>query len=74
MAKIYNFLASLKITILSGIFLAGGLNWQLIAGTENLPSVALWQTGIVIQLHPAWIAVLFSGFPLLYSAISRLLF
>ncbi|MCL2410792.1 MAG: cation-translocating P-type ATPase, partial [Treponema sp.] len=60
LTKIYNFLSSLKITIIGGTFLAG--------------SLALILLNITSPVNPAWVAVILCGFPLLYNAVWRILF
>jgi len=59
--KIYDFLSSLPITIIGGVFLAAGLTLRL--------------TDIHIPyFDPAWVATALCGYPLLYSAIHRIIF
>ncbi len=60
MEKLIRFLESLKMTILGGIALA--------------VSLVLWLTDVHSAFDPAWITVFISGLPLLYWAITRLLF
>lgn len=58
MAKVSEFLSSLKMVIVSGIFLAVSLGLML--------------NNIKIAFDPAWITVVISGFPLVYIAFSTL--
>ena len=60
MKKSMDFLAGLKMTIISGVFLAA--------------SLILMLTGTEPPVDPAWITVVISGLPLLYLAITRLVF
>lgn len=60
MKRLTDYLAGLKMTILSGIFLALSLIFML--------------TKTAVPIDPAWITVLISGLPLLYLAITRLLY
>jgi len=57
--KIYDFLSSLKITIIGGVFLAA--------------SLILLLTKTSVPIDPAWAAVLLCGYPLLYNAIWSLI-
>ena len=52
--KIYDFLSSLKVTIVSGVFLAISLTLHLL--------------DIHVPIDPAWVAVLLSGTRILYNA------
>ncbi|MDR2599723.1 MAG: cation-translocating P-type ATPase [Oscillospiraceae bacterium] len=56
---IYDFLSSLIITIIGGVFLATGLTFRLV--------------GIESPVDPAWVTVVLCGYPLLYSAIYRII-
>ena len=58
MAKVSEFLSSLKMVIVSGIFLAASLGLML--------------NDIKIAFDPAWVTVVISGFPLVYIAFSTL--
>ena len=60
LVKIMNFLAGLKMTIISAIFLIIAIICMIF--NINLP------------VNPAWGAVLISGIPLIYLAIERLIF
>ncbi|TEB07971.1 putative copper-exporting P-type ATPase V [Pelotomaculum schinkii] len=60
MEKTMDFLAGLKMTIVSGVFLAA--------------SLILMLTGTELPVDPAWVTVVISGLPLLYLAITRLVF
>ncbi|MCD8292323.1 MAG: hypothetical protein LUC23_00980, partial [Prevotellaceae bacterium] len=60
MEQFIHFLESLKMTILGGVAL--------------VVSLVLWLTGIHPLIDPAWITVFISGVPLLYWAITRLVF
>ncbi len=60
MKKFTDFLSGMKMTILSGIFLA--------------ISLILMITKTKLALDPAWMTVLISGIPLLYLAITRLFY
>jgi len=66
LTKIYNVLSGLKITITGGVFLAASLTLRLLG--VQIPAIHTW------VLDPAWVAVVLCGYPLLYSAIHRLLF
>ena len=58
--KISDCFAGLKATIISGIFL--------------LASLVLMLTGKQVPVDPAWVTVILSGYPLLYLAITRLVY
>ena len=58
--KISDCFAGLKATIVSGIFL--------------LASLVLMLTGKQVPVDPAWVTVILSGYPLLYLAITRLVY
>lgn len=58
--KVSDFFAGLKMTIVSGIFL--------------LLSLFLLITGKEVPIDPAWVTVILSGYPLLYLAITRLVY
>lgn len=58
--RISDFLAGLKMTIVSGVFLA--------------ISLVLMLTDIEFPIDPAWVTVIISGLPLVYLAITRLIF
>ncbi len=60
MKRIIKFLESLKMTIVGGVAL--------------VISLILWLADINVKFDPAWITVVISGLPLLYSAITRLIF
>ncbi|MEN6460385.1 MAG: cation-translocating P-type ATPase [Syntrophomonas sp.] len=60
MEKAMDFLAGTKMTIVSGVFLAA--------------SLILLLTGTNLSVDLAWITVVISGIPLLYLAITRLVF
>jgi P-type Cu+ transporter len=60
MKKSMDFLAGVKMTIVSGVFLAA--------------SLILMLTGTELPVDPAWITVVISGLPLLYLAIIRLVY
>jgi len=60
MKKFMDLLAGVKMTIVSGVFLAASLTLML--------------TGTELPIDPAWITVVISGLPLLYLAITRLVF
>jgi len=55
-----DFLGGLKMTVVAGVFLAASLIGML--------------TGTQIPVDPAWITVAISGLPLLYLAVTRLVF
>ena len=55
-----NFLNSMKMTIVSGIFL--------------IVSFILMMMKITVPVDPAWGSIIISGLPLLYSAVTRLVF
>lgn len=58
--KISDFLAGFKMTVVSGVFL--------------VISLALMLTGNKLPIDPAWVTVIISGFPLVYLAVTRLVF
>lgn len=58
--KTSDYFAGLKMTIVSGIFL--------------LASLILMLTGKEVAIDPAWVTVVLSGYPLLYLAITRLVY
>ncbi|MDR2943979.1 MAG: hypothetical protein LBU81_02680, partial [Methanosarcinales archaeon] len=58
MKKLFDLLSGAKMTILGGLFL--------------IPSLYLLLTGAEIQVDPAWVTVIICGFPLMYLAITRL--
>ena len=58
--KSSDFFAGIKMTIVSGIFL--------------LASLIIMITGFDFPINPAWITVIISGYPLLYLAITRLIY
>lgn len=58
--KIFELFSSIKMTILAGVFL--------------FASLILMLTEISIPIDPAWVTVAICGFPLLYLAMTRLLF
>ncbi len=58
--KISDVLAGIRMTVLSGIFL--------------LISLVLMLTGKDITIDPAWASVIISGFPLIYLAMTRLIY
>jgi copper-(or silver)-translocating P-type ATPase len=60
MKKSMDFLAGFKMTVISGVFLAA--------------SLILMLTGRSLPVDPAWATVAISGLPLLYLAITRLVF
>ncbi|AGL02323.1 heavy metal translocating P-type ATPase [Desulfoscipio gibsoniae] len=60
MEKSMDFLTGVKMTIVSGVFLTA--------------SLILMLTGTELPVDPAWITVVISGLPLLYLAITRLVF
>jgi len=66
LTKIYNLLSGLKTTLVGGVFLAASLTLRLLG--VQIPAINTW------VLDPAWVAVILCGYPLLYSAIHRLLF
>jgi len=58
--KIYEFLSGLRMTIVSGVFLAISLTLHLVS--------------IDVPVDPAWVAVTVSGIPLLYNAMWALIY
>ena len=60
--QVMEFLEGLKMTILSGVFLLISAIFMIIG------------FDVPIYLNPAWITVIISGLPLLYLAITRLIF
>ncbi len=59
-ARFHNFLGSLPMTVVGGLFLAASLTLMLM--------------GKEIAFDPAWITVFICGLPLLYAALTMLLF
>lgn len=60
MKKVMDFLAGIKMTVVSGVFLAVSLLFLL--------------TKTKVPVDPAWITVVISGLPLIYLALIRLVF
>lgn len=60
MKKYMDFLAGVKMTIVAGVFL--------------VLSLILMLTGKTTIIDPAWVAIVICGLPLLYLAITRLIF
>ena len=58
--KLFVILSGTKATIVGGIFLAA--------------SLVLWLAGIDVSIDPAWVPVIICGYPLLYLALTRLIF
>ena len=58
--KLCDTFAGLKMTIVSGVFL--------------IASLVLMLTGHKVKFDPAWVTVVLSGYPLLYLAITRLVY
>ena len=58
--KLCDTFAGLKMTVISGIFL--------------IASLVLMLTGHKVKFDPAWVTVVLSGYPLLYLAITRLVY
>ena len=58
--KIFHLFSGLRLTIVAGIFLAFSLYIML--------------TGMQVPLDPAWVTIIISGFPLVYLAITRVIF
>ena len=51
-----------------------GLRWTIVSGIFLLASLILMLTGIEVPVDPAWVTVILSGYPLLYLAITRLIY
>ncbi len=60
MERLIKFLESLRMTIVGGVAL--------------LASLTLWLTGVEVRVDPAWLTVFICGLPLLWLAVTRLLF
>ena len=60
LCKISDCFAGLKMTVVSGIFL--------------MLSLILMLTGKTFAIDPAWVTVILSGYPLLYLAVTRLVY
>lgn len=58
--KMCDYFSGLKMTVISGIFL--------------IASLILMITGKKVPIDPAWVTVVLSGYPLLYLAITRLVY
>ena len=58
--KASDFMAGMQMTIVSGLFL--------------LVSLVLMLTGNKVSIDPAWVTIILSGFPLLYLAMTRLVY
>ena len=58
--KMCDYFSGLKMTVISGIFL--------------IASLILMITGKEVPIDPAWVTVVLSGYPLLYLAITRLVY
>lgn len=58
--KASDFMAGMQMTIVSGVFL--------------VISLVLMLTGTEVSIDPAWVTVILSGYPLLYLAITRLVY
>lgn len=58
MKKLFDLLSGTLMTILGGLFL--------------IPSLYLLLTGTEVPIDPAWVTVIICGFPLMYLAITRL--
>lgn len=58
--KASDFMAGIQMTIVSGVFL--------------VISLVLMLTGTEVSIDPAWVTVILSGYPLLYLAITRLVY
>lgn len=54
--------------------LFAGLKWTIVSGVFLVFSLVLLLTGKEILIDPAWITVILSGYPLLYLAITRLIY
>ena len=63
--RISDFLGGVKMTVVSGIFLAISLSLLIVRNVCGL-SWSVW-------LDPAWVSIVISGYPLVYLAISRLI-
>ena len=50
------------------------LRWTVVSGIFLLMSLILMLTGIEVPVDPAWVTVVLSGYPLLYLAITRLVY
>ncbi len=58
--RINDVLCGIPMTVIAGVFLAG--------------SLILMLSGVKIGIDPAWVTVIICGFPLLYLALTRLIF
>ncbi|EXG87594.1 copper/silver-translocating P-type ATPase [Clostridium sp. ASBs410] len=54
--------------------LLSGLTMTIISGAFLVLSLILLLTGKEVPLNPAWITILFSGYPLIYLAVTRLVY
>lgn len=54
--------------------LFAGLKWTIVSGVFLIFSLILLLTGKQLAVDPAWVTVLLSGYPLLYLAITRLIY
>ena len=54
--------------------LFSGITMTLIGGIFLLASLILWLTKTEVMPNPAWVTVIICGFPLLYLALTRLIF
>lgn len=57
---------------ISGLF--AGLKWTIVSGVFLIFSLVLLLTGKEFLIDPAWVTVILSGYPLLYLAITRLIY
>jgi len=57
---------------ISGLF--AGLKWTIVSGVFLVFSLVLLLTGKELLIDPAWVTVILSGYPLLYLAITRLIY
>ncbi|WP_313582498.1 cation transporter [Lacrimispora sp.] len=54
--------------------LFAGLTMTIISGAFLVLSLILLLTGKEVPLNPAWITILLSGYPLIYLAVTRLVY
>ncbi len=54
--------------------LFAGLKWTMVSGIFLALSLILLLTGTELAFDPAWVTVVLSGYPLLYLAITRLIY
>lgn len=56
------------------IHLLEGMKMTIIGGVALLVSLVLWLTDVSVALDPAWITIVICGLPLLWLAVTRLIY